>query len=112
MRDLVDADDASLPTSSSTGGDAPQQSEIVSRGNSVQQSVYTATAENVGPEPRGVGMLVGHTRVSKSVDDGEVKACWECCTQHVGRTEARTWPGRSRTHLELSERWRAKERIA
>ena len=32
MRELVDADSASMPTAS-TGGDAPQQSEIVSRGN-------------------------------------------------------------------------------
>ena len=32
MRELVDADSASLPTAS-TGGDAPQQSEIVFRGN-------------------------------------------------------------------------------
>ena len=32
MRELVDADSASLPTAS-TGGDAPQQSEIVSRSN-------------------------------------------------------------------------------
>ena len=32
MRELVDADGASLPTASN-GGDAPQQSEIVSRGN-------------------------------------------------------------------------------
>ena len=32
MRELVGADSASLPTAS-TGGDAPQQSEIVFRGN-------------------------------------------------------------------------------
>ena len=32
MRKLVDSDSASLPTAS-TGGGAPQQSEIVSRGN-------------------------------------------------------------------------------
>ena len=32
MRELVDADSASLPTAS-TGGDVPKQSEIVSRGN-------------------------------------------------------------------------------
>ena len=32
MRKLVDADSASLPITS-TGGDAPQQSQIVSRGN-------------------------------------------------------------------------------
>ena len=36
-------------------------------------------------------MLGGHTQVSKSVDDGEVEAWWECRTQHVGRTKARTW---------------------
>ena len=40
-------------------------------------SWYTAAAENVGPEARRVGMLGGHTLVSKkSVDDGEVvEAC-------------------------------------
>ena len=27
----------------------------------------------------------------KYVDDGEVEAWWECCTQHVGRTKERTW---------------------
>ena len=37
---------------------------------------YTATAENVGPEARRrVGMLGGHTRVIKNVDNGEVEAC-------------------------------------
>ena len=74
MRELVGADSASLPTAS-TGGDAPQQSEIVSRGNRVrQQSWDTAATENVGTEARRGGMLGGHTRVSKSVDDGEVDA--------------------------------------
>ena len=56
-----------------------------------QQSWYSAAAENVGPVARRVGMLGGHTRVNKSVDDGEVEPCWESCTQHVGITKARTW---------------------
>ena len=63
----------------------------------------TCAAENVGPEARRVGVLGGHTRVSKSVDDGEVEVCWECCPLHVGRTKARTL---GRKHLELSERRR------
>ena len=71
MRELVDAYSSSLPTAS-TGGDATQQSEIVSRGN--RASWYSATAENMGPEARRVGMLGGHTRVNKRVDDGEVEA--------------------------------------
>ena len=83
---LVDADSASLPTAP-TGGDASQQSEIVSRGN---RSWYTATAEDVGPEARRVEMLGGSTRESKSVDDGGVEAWLECCTQHVGKKKART----------------------
>ena len=33
---------------------------------------------NVGLEARRGGTLGGHTRVSKSVDDGEVEAWWEC----------------------------------
>ena len=49
-------------------------------------------------------MLGGHTRVSKSVDDGEVEAWWEYRTQHVGRTKAKNL---GRKHLELSERQRA-----
>ena len=74
MRELVDADSACLPTAS-TGGDAPQQSGIVSRGNRACGSSWgTAAAENVGPEARRGGMLGGHTRVSKGVDDGEVEA--------------------------------------
>ena len=36
-------------------------------------------------------MLGGHPRVSKSVDDGEVEAWWECRTHHIGRAKARTW---------------------
>ena len=36
-------------------------------------------------------MLGGHPRVSKSVDDGDVEAWWECRTQHIGRAKARTW---------------------
>ena len=50
-------------------------------------------------------MLGGHTRVSKSVEDGEVEAWWECRTQHVGRTKAITWL--SRKHRELGEMRRA-----
>ena len=65
----------------------PNRREIVSRGN----RWYTAAAENVGPEARRVAMLGVHRQVTKPVDDGEVDACWECCTQHVGRTKARTW---------------------
>ena len=48
-------------------------------------------AENVGPEARRGEVLGGHTRVSKSIYDGEVEAWWECRTQHVGRTKAITW---------------------
>ena len=88
MREILDADSASVPTAS-TGGGATQQSEIVSRGN--RENWYTAGAKNVGPEARRVGMLGGHTRVSQSVDDEEVEACWERCTQHIGRTKARNW---------------------
>ena len=71
MREFVDADSASLLTAS-TSGDATQQSELVSRGNRA-----TAAAENMGPEARRGGMLGEQTRVSKSVDDGEVIAWWE-----------------------------------
>ena len=94
MRELVDADSASLPTASTgSGGDEPQQSEIVSRGNRAcgSSSWDTAAAENVGPRARRGGMLRERTRVSKSVDDGEVEAWWECHAQHVGRTKGRTW---------------------
>ena len=45
----------------------------------------------MGPEAKRVEMLGGHTRVSESVDIGEVEAWWECCTQYVGRAKARTW---------------------
>ena len=46
IRELVDADSASMPTTS-TGGDAPQQSEIISRGN------HRACGNKVGtPLPR------------------------------------------------------------
>ena len=44
---------------------------------------YTAAVENVVPKARKVGMLGGHTRVSKSADDGEVEACWECCAPNT-----------------------------
>ena len=57
----------------------------------VKKLRHTAAAENAGPEARRGGMLGGHTRVSKSVDDGEVEAWWECHTQHVGKTKVRTW---------------------
>ena len=50
-------------------------------------------------------MLGGHKRVSKSVEDGEVEAWWECRTKYIGRTKARTWLGGK--HLELSEMRRA-----
>ena len=51
---------------------------------------YTAAAENVGPEARRAEMFGGHTRVSNSVDDREVEAYCECCTQHIGRIKSRT----------------------
>ena len=85
---------ASLLITASTSGDATQQSEIVSRGNRTcgSKSWYTAAAENVGPEATRVGMFGGHTRVSESVDKGEVEACWECAAPNTfGRTKARTW---------------------
>ena len=43
--------------------------------DTVAKSWYTTAAENVGPEARIVGMLGRDTRLSKSVDDGEVEAC-------------------------------------
>ena len=64
----------------------------------------TAAAKNLGPEASRVGMPGGHTRVSKSVDDGDVGTCWECCTQHVGKNEGKNL---GKKHLELSERRRA-----
>ena len=45
-------------------------------------------------------------RISQSVDDGEVETWWECCTQHLGRTKARTW-AENGLDMELSERWSA-----
>ena len=54
-----------------------------------EATVQTVAAENVGPEARRVGMVRGHTRVRKSVHDGEFEAGWACCT--LGR------------HLELSD---------
>ena len=48
-------------------------------------------------------MLGEHTRVSKSVDDGEAQAWCECHTQHR-RNEGKNL---SRKHLELSETRRA-----
>ena len=86
----------------STGGDATSESEIVSHGNRAK-SWYTASAENVGSEARRVGMLGGHTRVSKSADDGEVGACWDYCTRHVTGIKKNL----GRNHLKLSKRQRA-----
>ena len=71
MREPVDADSANLPTAS-TGGDAAQQSEIVSRGNRV---VHRHRGKRGTEARRRVGMLGGHTRVIKNVDNGEVEAC-------------------------------------
>ena len=48
-------------------------------------------------------MLGGHTPVGKSVDDGDVEACWECCTQLVGRTKAKRL-NRKHLDIKLSER--------
>ena len=45
---------------------------------------------NVEPETTRGGMLGRHTRVSKSIDEGEVEAWWECRTQRVGRTKEKT----------------------
>ena len=72
MGELVDVDSASLPTAR-TGGDAPQQSEIVSRDYCACSSkVETSTPRKTGPEARRGEMLGGHTRVCKT-DDGEVE---------------------------------------
>ena len=71
MRELVNADSASLPTASSAGGEYnPRKRNRFPP----QPPLYSAAAENVGPEARRVGMLGGHTQVSKSVDDGGVEA--------------------------------------
>ena len=45
-------------------------------------TVHTAAAENGGLVAMRVGRLGGHTRVRKNGDDGEVEACWECCTHY------------------------------
>ena len=91
MRQLVDADSADLLTSS-TGGDVTRQAKsFPAAAVPAAASWYTAVAGNVGPKARRVGILGGHTRVSKSVDDREVEAYWECGTQHVGRTKAISW---------------------
>ena len=87
-------------TASSTRGDVLQQSEIISRGN---RSWYTAAVENMGPEARRVEMLGGHTRVSKSVDDGEVEASAAPRTSEDRRQEM----GRKHLDMELRGRWRA-----
>ena len=49
-------------------------------------------------------MLGGSTRASKSLEDGEVEAWWECRSQHVRKNEGKNL---GRKHLELSERRRA-----
>ena len=67
-------------------------------------SWYTAAAKNLGPEASRVGMPGGHTRVSKSIDDGDVGTCWEFCTQRVGENEGKNL---GKKHLEMSERRRA-----
>ena len=85
MRELVDADSATVPAAS-TGGDAPQKREIVSRGN-------RACGSKVGTLPRKawiVKSLVGHMSVSKRVGYGGVDAWWECCTHNVGIIKAGT----------------------
>ena len=92
MRELVHADSATLLVIKvSTGGDAPQQS--MPNRLTAATVWYTAAAENVGPEARRVGMLGGRTRVTKSVDDGVVEACWECCTAPNTSEERRQEPG-------------------
>ena len=53
MTELVDADSASQPTVSS-GGNTPQESEIVSCGNRANHSWYTAAAGNMGIEARRI----------------------------------------------------------
>ena len=68
MRELADADSASVPAASA-GGDAPQQREIVSRGNRGDTA-----AESVGPAARRVETLVGCMRVSKKIGYGGVEA--------------------------------------
>ena len=70
----------------------------------VEKSWYSAAAENVALEARRVWIILGgHTRVSKSVDDGEieVEAFWECCAQARRRERRpeggeRGWRGRRR----------------
>ena len=59
--------------------------------NRFPRQPWTAAADNEGHEARRTKILEGHTRVRNSVDDGEVEACWEYYSQHVGRTKARTW---------------------
>ena len=82
MRELVDADSASEPIAS-TGGDACQQREIVSRD-------WDTADESVGPAARRIESLVGPMSVSKRVGYGEVEVWWECNTHHLGRTKAGT----------------------
>ena len=86
MRELVDADSASLPTAS-TGGDAPQRSEMVSRGN----RWYTTAAENVGPEAKRAGMLGGSREYAKVSMMETSRRGGRCCIQHVEKSKARIW---------------------
>ena len=64
-----------MPTISTTGGLVvhPEKEKSFSAATTTVQSWYTTAVENVGPEARRVEMLGGHTRVSKSVDNGEVE---------------------------------------
>ena len=104
MRKLVDADSASLPTAS-TGGNEPQQGEIVSRGNG-------ACGSKVGTPP---------SRKTRDPKRGEE----ECEEGTREKAKCRRWKTRGvvglphptrrknegknlgRKHLELSERRRA-----
>ena len=91
MREIIDAGSAILPVGL-TARDAIQQSDFFLAVTMAEAAkVVHRRREDVKPERRRVGMPVGHTRVRKTVDDGEVEASWECYTQHVGRTKARTW---------------------
>ena len=104
MRELVGTDSASL-TTASTGGDAPQQSKIGSRGNHVR------------------GSKVGHRRREKRWTRSEERR--NARRAHASKEKCRRWRSRGvvgaphptrqknkgkslcRKHLELSERRRA-----
>ena len=71
MRELVDADSASLPTAS-TSGDEPQQSEIVSRGNRTCGSkVRTLPPRKTWDPKRGEEECSGGTREKATVSTME-----------------------------------------